>query len=325
VKRRELITLLGAAAAGWPLTARAQHPPLPVIGLLRSSPASGTAHLVTAFQRGLKEVGFIEGHNVAIEYRWAEGEPERLPALVADLIRRSVAVIVANQAAAQAAKAATATVPIVFTTGSDPVRIGLVESLSRPGGNVTGVVFTVGDLTAKRLGLLQQLAPTALVLAVLLDPNTPASDEALNGVEEARRSIGRRIEIVKASTENELDAAFDAIVRARAGALLVGGGPLFLGQRRRLVALAERHRLPASYVTRQYLEAGGLMSYGPSQTEAYRVAGTYAGRILRGAKPADLPVDQATKFELIINLKTAAALGLTVPPNLIALADEVIE
>ena len=201
----------------------------------------------------------------------------------------------------------------------------MVESLSRPGGNVTGVVFTVGDLAAKRLGLLHELAPTAFVLAVLLDPNTPASDEALNGVEEARRSIGRRMEIVKASTENELDAAFDAIVQARAGALLVGGGPLFLGQRRRLVALAERHRLPASYVTRQYLEAGGLMSYGPSQTEAYRKAGTYAGRILRGAKPADLPVDQATKFELIINLKTAAALGLTVPPNLIALADEVIE
>jgi ABC-type uncharacterized transport system substrate-binding protein len=216
-------------------------------------------------------------------------------------------------------------VSIVFTTGADPVRAGLVESLSRPGGNVTGIVFPVGDLTAKRLGLLHELVPNSFVLAVLLDPNSPASKEALDGIAQARGTIGRRIEIVQASAEHELDAAFEAIVRARAGALLVGGGPFFLGQLQRLVALAGRHRLPASYVTREYVEAGGLVSYGPSQTEAYRRAGAYAARILKGARPADLPVEQASKFELIINLKTAKALGLTVPPSLLALADEVIE
>jgi putative ABC transport system substrate-binding protein len=298
---------------------------MPVIGLLRSSSASGSTHLVAAFQRGLREAGFVDGQNVTIEYRWADGHPERLPALAADLIRHPVAVIVANQAAAQAAKAETATVPIVFTTGADPVRIGLVDSLSRPGGNVTGVVFTVGDLTAKRLGLLHDLVPNSLVLAVLLDPNAPASEEALKGVEEARRTIGRRMEIVRAAAEHELDVAFATIVQARAGALLVGGGPFFLGQRRRLVALAARHGLPASYVTREYVEAGGLMSYGPSITEAYRKAGVYAARILKGARPADLPVEQATKFELIIKSQTAKALALTVPPSLLALADEVIE
>jgi putative ABC transport system substrate-binding protein len=324
MNRRDFIALLGGAAA-WPLAARAQQQPIPVIGLLRSSPASGSMHLVAAFHRGLEEAGFVEGQNVTIEYRWADGHLERLPALAADLIRRPVAVIVANQAAAQAAKAATAAVPIVFTTGADPVRIGLVESLSRPGRNVTGVVFTVGDLTAKRLGLLHELVPNSFVLAVLLDPNAPASEEAVQGVEEARRTIGRRIEIVKAVAEHELDAAFGTIVQARAGALLVGGGPLFLGQRRRLVDLAARHGLPASYVTREYPEAGGLMSYGPSLTEAYRKAGVYAARILKGARPADLPVEQATKFDLIINLQTAKALGLTVPPSLLALADEVIE
>jgi putative ABC transport system substrate-binding protein len=323
--RRELITLIGGAAAAWPLPARAQHPAMPVVGVLRSSSASGTAHLIAAFQRGLKEGGLIEGQNVAIEYRWADGRLEQLPALVTDLIRRPVAVIVANQAAAQAAKQATATVPIVFTTGADPIRAGLVESLSRPGGNVTGIVFPVGDLTAKRLGLLHELVPNALVIAVLLDPNSPASDEALSGLEQARRSIGRRIEVVKISSEREIQTAFETIAQARAGALLVGGGPFFLSQHRQLVTIAARHALPASYVTRSYIEAGGLMSYGPSMTEAYRKAGAYAARILKGAKPSDLPVEQATKFDLIINLKTAKALGLTVPPNLLALADEVIE
>jgi putative ABC transport system substrate-binding protein len=280
---------------------------------------------VTAFRDSLKEAGFLEGQNVAIEYRWADGHSERLPALAADLIHHPVAVIVANQAAAQVAKAATTTVPIVFTTGADPVRVGLVASLSRPGGNVTGVVFSVGNLTAKRLALLHELVPNALVLAVLLDPNAPVSDEALEGVEEARRTIGRRIEIVKVSAVHDLDAAFARIVQARAGALLVGGGPFFLGQRQQIVALAARHGLPASYVTREYLEAGGLMSYGPSITEAYRQAGSYAARILKGAKPADLPVVQSTKFELVINLKTAKTLAIDVPDKLIALADEVIE
>ena len=325
VRRREFITLLGGAAMAWPLAARAQQAAMPVIGILRSSPAAGSAHLVTAFRDSLKEAGFLEGQNVAIEYRWADGHPERLPALTADLIHHPVALIVANQAAAQVAKAATTTVPIVFTTGADPVRVGLVASLSRPGGNVTGVVFSVGNLTAKRLALLHELVPNALVLAVLLDPNAPVSDEALEGVEEARRTVGRRIEIVKVSAAHDLDAAFARIVQARTGALLVGGGPFFLGQRQQIVGLAARHGLPASYVTREYLEAGGLMSYGPSITEAYRQAGSYAARILKGAKPADLPVVQSTKFELIINLKTAKTLAIDVPDKLIALADEVIE
>ena len=260
---------------------------------------------------------------MAIEYRWAEGEAERLPELAADLVRRRVAVIVANQAAARAAKAVTNSVPIVFTTGIDPVRSGLVESFSRPGANVTGIVFTVGDLTAKRLGLLHELVPNSFVLAVLLDPNFAGAEGILSSIEEARRNIGRRIEITRAAAEHELDGAFETIVRTRAGALLVGGGPLFLGQRRQLVALAARHRLPASYTTREFIEIGGLMSYRPSQTEAYRKAGAYAARILKGAKPADLPVQQPTKLELVINLKTAKALGLDVPPSLLLRADEV--
>ena len=324
MNRRSFIALIGGAAA-WPLAAHAQQPAMPVVGLVRSTPAASSAHLVAALRRGLKEAGFVEGQNVAIEYRWADGRPERLPALVADLIRHRAAVIVANGPAAQAAKAATATVPIVFAMGADPVRVGLVESLNRPGGNVTGVVFTVGRLTAKRLGLLHELVPNAFVLAVLSDPNAPGYEEELNGVEEARRTIGRRIEMVKAGAEHEFEAAFATIVQARAGALLIGGGPFYLGQRRQLVALAARHGLPASYVFRQYVEDGGLISYGPSQSEAYRKAGVYAARILKGAKPTELPVDLATKLELIINLKTAKSLGLAVPPTLLALADEVIE
>jgi putative ABC transport system substrate-binding protein len=323
MKRREFIALLGGAAA-WPLAARAQQAAMPVIGFLRNTTAAGSTHLVTAFRHGLKEGGFIEGQNVVIEYRWADDRLDRLPALAADLVRRRVAVIVANGlAAAAASKAATSTTPIVFGTGADPVRTGLVASLNRPGGNVTGVIFTTSDLAAKQLGLLHELAPKAAVIAALRDPNVPEIETELSDLEASARAIGRQILFVQ--TASEFSAAFATMVRANAGALLVGGGQGYLSQRRQLVALATRHSLPAIYVGREYVAAGGLMSYGSSDTDAYRQVGNYAGRILRGEKPADLPVQQATKFEFVINLGTAKALGLTIPDKLLALADEVIE
>jgi len=298
---------------------------VPVIGFLRSTTAAGSSHLVTAFGQGLNEAGFVEGKNVAIEYRWADDHHDRLPALAADLVRRPVAVIVANAVSTQAAKTATSTIPIVAVTGVDPVRTGLVTSLSRPGGNVTGVMFTTSDLTAKRLGLLHELVPKATVVGVLLDRNVPEADFELRDAEAAGRAVGRQVLTVKAASELEFNAAFSKMVQAGAGALLVSGGPLFLSHRRQLVALAARYALPASYVTRQYPEAGGLMSYGPSQTDAYRRAGIYAGRILRGEKPTDLPVQLPTKFDLVINLGTAKAFGFDVPDRLLAIADEVIE
>ena len=324
MRRREFLGVLGGAAA-WPAAAQAQQPAMPVIGFFRSGEAKGGAPLQAAFLRGLKDAGFVEGRNVSIEYRWTDDRPERLPELAGELIGRRVALIVANQPAALAAKAASATVPVVFVTRAHPVSAGLVTSMNRPGGNVTGIVFTVGDLTGKRLGLLRDLVPSASVMGALVDPNAPASGQVLRGVEEAGRALGVRIEIAEVSSPPELEAVFATIVRARAGGLLVSVGGFFLGQMDRIVALAARHRLPATYSLRSFVEAGGLMSYGPSQLDAYHRAGHYVARILKGDKPADLPVEQATKFELVINLKTANALGVAVPTSMQLLADEVIE
>jgi putative ABC transport system substrate-binding protein len=319
LQRREFITLLGGAVT-LPLMAQAQQPTVPVIGFLRTTAAAGSANLVGAFRQGLNEAGFVEGQNVAVEYRWADDQDDRIPEMPAELVRRQAAVIVANGIAVPAVKAATVTIPIVFTTGFDPVRTGLVASLSRPGGNATGVVFTTTDLATKQLGLLHELAPKAAIIAVLGDPNQPEFEVELREIESAGRAIGRQILIVKAASERELNAAFATVVQARAGALLVRGSPLFLTRRRQLVALAIRHALPTSYVSRDYPEAGGLMSYGPSITDAYRRVGLYAGRILKGAKPADLPVEMATKFDLVINLATAKAIDLDIPMTLLARA-----
>jgi len=324
MKRRTFISLLGGAAA-WPLTARAQRPSIPVVGFLRSTTAAGAAHLVAAFRQGLNEAGFVEGQNVVVEYRFADDQEDRIPGMAAELVRRQVAVIKANGIAVPAAKAATATIPIVFTTGFDPVRTGFVTSLSRPGGNVTGVVFTISDLAAKQLALLHELVPKAAIIAVLGHANEPELEIELREIEAAGRAIGRQVLVVKAASERELNDAVATVVQARAGALLVRGGALFFSRRRQLVALTARHALLASYVSREYVELGGLMSYGPSLSDAYRRAGIYVGRILKGAKPADLPVEMASKFELVINLATAKAIDFDIPPMLLARADEVIE
>jgi len=324
MKRRAFITLLGGAAS-WPLAARAQQSAMPVVGFLRTTAAAGSAHLVAAFRQGLSEAGFVEGQNVAVEYRWGNDQDDRIPGMAAELVRRQAAVIVANGIAVPAVKAATGTIPIVFTTGFDPVRTGLVASLSRPGGNATGVVFTMTDLATKQLGLLHELAPKAAIIAVLGDPDQPELEVELQEIQAAGRAIGLQILIVKAASERDLNAAFATVVQSRADALLVRGSPLFLTRRRQLVALATRHSLLASYPSRDYAEVGGLMSYGPSITDAYRRVGIYVGRILKGTTPADLPVEMAAKFDLVINLATAKAIDLDIPPTLLARADEVIE
>jgi putative tryptophan/tyrosine transport system substrate-binding protein len=298
---------------------------MPVIGFLRTAAAAGSAHIVSAFRQGLNEAGFVEGQNIAVEYRWADDQPDRVPGMAADLVRRPVAVIVTNGVAVPAVKSATATIPVIFLTGYDPVRAGFVTSLNRPGGNLTGVVFTVTDLVTKQVGLLHELVPKAPVIAVLLDPNQLESDIELQEAEAAGRAIGREILIVKAASEREFDAAFATIVQAGAGALLIGGSPVFISRCRQLVTLSIRHGLPAIYTTREFPEIGGLMSYGTSLTDAYRRAGNYAGRILKGQKAGDLPVELAAKFDLVINLATVKGMGLEVPPTLLARADEVIE
>jgi putative ABC transport system substrate-binding protein len=322
--RRDFITFIGGAAAAWPLAARAQRP-MPVIGLLRSSSSVASPHLVTGLLQGLKEAGFVDGQDCAIEYRWGDNQLDRLPALVADLLRRPVAVIVVDTPSALAAKAATTTVPIVFVTGADPIRVGLVASLNRPGGNVTGVSFFSVELGAKRLGLLRELRPEAARIAVLVDPTWPLTEPFLSEVRAAASAIGQQIEVLYVSSDREIETAFTTLVQRGAVALLGGIGTFLSSQRERIVALAARHRIPAIYVFRDYVEAGGLMSYATSTIDAYRQAGIYAGRILKGEKPGDLPVILPTKFELVINLKTAKALGLDIPDKLLALADEVIE
>jgi putative tryptophan/tyrosine transport system substrate-binding protein len=324
MKRREFITLTGGVAA-WPLAARAQQPALPVIGYLDSKVAAASSHQVAGFRQGLNEAGFVEGRNVSIEFRWAEGQLDRAPALAADLVRRQVAVIVVNNTFTPAAKAATSTIPIVFVSGDDPVAAGLVTSLNRPGGNVTGVSFTTTPLNPKRLELLHELVPKPAVIALLWDSNTRDSERQLRDVETAARALGRQILIVKAGSESEFDAAFATMVQAGAGALFVGAGAFYTSRRRQLVALAGHHALPASYPLREFVVAGGLMSYGASDTDAYRRGGLYVGRILNGAKPGDLPVELPTRYELVFNLATAKALRLDIPAKLLALADEVIE
>jgi putative ABC transport system substrate-binding protein len=326
MRRREFITLLVGAAAVWPLAARAQQPAMPVVGFLNSGTPAGFAHLTAAFRQGLSEAGYVEGRNVAIENRWAEGQYDRLPVLASDLVGRKVSVLAATTTpAALAAKRATSTIPIVFTSGADPIAIGLVDSLSRPSGNVTGVNAYLSDLGAKRLELLRELVPSAAVIGVLVNPNFPDAETQSKDLKEAARKLGQQVQIVNANSESDFDRAFSSFVQLQARALLVTVDPFFDSRREQLIALAARHKIPAMYFGREFVLAGGLMSYASDLADTYRQAGIYVGRILKGAKPADLPVVRPTKFELVINLKTAKPLGLTVPLIMQMTADEVIE
>jgi ABC-type uncharacterized transport system substrate-binding protein len=330
MKRRQFITLLGGAAATssmcWPLVARAQQPAMPVIGFLNATSPDGYADRLRGFRQGLKETGYVEGENVSVEYRWAEDQIDRLPALAADLVSRKVAVLAATSTSpALAAKAATAAIPTVFMVAEDPVRLGLVASLARPGGNATGINFYTGELTAKRLELLRELVPAATRVAVLINSANVSTETTLRDVESAARVMGLQVQVVRAGTRQEIDTAFEALARERPDALFVGLDPFLNSRRVQLAQLATHYRIPAAYSARDIAEVGGLMSYGTNISDAFRQVGVYAGRILKGAKPPDLPVVQASKFELAINAHTARMLGLTVPDKLLAIADEVIE
>jgi putative tryptophan/tyrosine transport system substrate-binding protein len=326
MRRREFITLLAGGAAAWPLAARAQQPAMPVIGYLNPTPPDMSGERLAAFRQGLKDTGYIEGENVSIIYRWADNQSDRMPELASELIRRKVSVIAASSPpAALAAKAASKTIPIVFLVPEDPVKLGLVTSLARPGGNLTGVNFFVAELAAKRLGILHELVPATGRVGLLIDPTYPSAENERHDVETAARSIGLEIHVLNATNNREIDAASAAFVRERLDALYVGSGPLFQSRRVHVVSLAMRHAIPAIYNVRQFPDVGGLISYGSSITDAYRQVGVYTGRILKRAKPADLPVVQSNKLELVINAQTARILGLTIPPSLLSTADEVIE
>jgi ABC-type uncharacterized transport system substrate-binding protein len=325
VRRRQFLCIVGAASISWPLTSRAQQTTLPVVGFLNSASANGYASMAAAFRRGLMETGYVEGNNVAIEYRWADDQYDRLPALATDLVSRRANVIFANSPSIAAAKAATKTIPIVMMSGDDPVRQGFVASFNRPGGNITGVSILSAELAAKRLDLLRELVPHAKSIAILINSDFGSSGNFRSDVEAAARALGLAIEFLQANNEREIDHAFNNLAQTRADALLVGPGPFLDSRRDLLVALAAKIAIPAGYETRATAVAGGLISYGADVADGYRRAGRYVGRILKGEKPAELPVDQATKFEFVINLKTAKALGLDVPPMLLARADEVIE
>jgi putative tryptophan/tyrosine transport system substrate-binding protein len=326
MRRREFIAGLGGIAA-WPLKARAQQPALPVIGFIRDGSADASPRFAAAFRKGLNETGYVEGQNVTVEYHWLDGQYDRLPALAADLVRRQVAVIVTpGMVPTRAAKAATATIPIVFGVGEDPVQLGLVASLARPGGNATGINFFTQEVVAKRLRLLHDLVPKAVRMAVLINPGNPSvAESTLREVREAAPSMGLQVEILNAATIGEIDAAFATLARERPDALLVAADAFFLGRRMQFATLAARDRIPVAYGVREFAAAGGLMSYGTDITDMFHQAGVYTGSILKGAKPADLPVLQSTKFEFVINLQTARALGIEVPPGLLSIADEVIE
>jgi ABC-type uncharacterized transport system substrate-binding protein len=324
MRRRDFIKIVSASVAVWPLASRAQQG-MPVVGFVRSAPAAGSEDIVAAFRQGLKKAGFVEGQNVAVEYHYADNRPDRLSAQIAEVIRRPVAVIVGNTPAALAAKAATTTVPIVFASGTDPVRVGLVASLNHPGGNITGVSFLVAVLGAKRLGLLHQLVPKATTIAALLHPNDRQAKAERSDLLAATKAIGLRLLILDVDSQRDIEPAVATAVQSGAGALFVGGGAFLNSQQDRLVALATRHALPASFILREPVVAGGLMSYGPSRGDAYQQAGSYVARILKGEKPSTMPVMQSTKFNFVLNRKTAKALGLDIPPTLLALADEVID
>jgi ABC-type uncharacterized transport system substrate-binding protein len=325
IKRREFITLLGGAVCAWPLAARAQQSAMPLVGFLNSRGRGEDLRLLAAFHRGLKETDYVEGNNVAIEYRFAEGENDRLPAMAADLVRRQVAVIAANGPAVVAAKAATTTIPIVFSVGLDPIELGLVGSLNQPGGNLTGVTALFDEVGPKRLELLHELVPTAAIIALLLNPTYPSAEKQATDLQAAARTLGLQLHVLHASSERDFDGIFATLVQMGAGALVIGNDPFFNSRSERLAALSVRHAMPTIFQNREFAAAGGLMSYGTNLADTYRLVGIYTGRILSGEKAADMPVQQVTKLELVINLKTAKALGITVPLPLTGRADEVIE